>query len=245
MCDALTPALTASVQGETGLACMTVLPSFIGYDQGDSGSLDPLAGQPETILSAAKIAYTGTVHTESIDDFRLAIRAVGLVAARGYDVAFLYAGHALPRYDVMTIAEREGLPASRVASLGYVPFDQVRSILTKASVLVQPGRPNRFNQLRLPSKVQAYLQSGTPTVMFSVGLGELLRDGEEVVKLHGFNAEELAERIVELLEDPGFAVRVGEGGQRAAQRLFDRDRNVAALVHCYRVALETAAASPG
>ncbi len=242
MCDALTPALAASVRDEAGLACMTVFPSFVGYDQGESGS-DPLAGQPEPILNASKIAYTGSVHTESIDDFRLAIRAVALVVRRGYDVAFLYAGQALPRYDVIAIAEREGLPANRVASLGYVPFRQVRSILASASVLVQPGQPNRFNQLRLPSKVQAYLQSGTPTVMFSVGLGELLKDGAEVVKLHGFTAEELAERIVELLDDPGLAARVGEGGQRAAQRLFDRDRNVAALVYCYRVALETDAAS--
>jgi glycosyltransferase involved in cell wall biosynthesis len=233
MCDALTPALAQSVEQEFGLPCAVVLPSQLTIHQAHPSPLRDLA----SARGATKIAYTGSVHTESIDDFRLALRATALLVDKGYDVGFVYAGVALPRFDLAAIAASEGLEPSRLRSLGYVPLASVREVLRAASVLVQPGRADRFNRLRLPSKVQAYLESGTPTVMFSVGLGELLRDGEEVVKLHGFSAVELAERIAELLDDPERAARIGRGGQYAASRLFDPRRNGSALLECYAKAI--------
>jgi glycosyltransferase involved in cell wall biosynthesis len=233
MCDALTPALAQSVERDFELPCAAVLPIPLTTHRPQPLPLPDL----RSARGAAKVAYTGSVHTESIDDFRLALRATALLVEKDYDVGFVYAGVALPRFDLSAIAAGEGLEASRLRSLGYVPLASVRELLRAASVLVQPGRPDRFNRLRLPSKVQAYLESGTPTVMFSVGLGELLRDDEEVVKLHGFSAVELAERVAELLDDRERAKRIGLGGQRAASRLFDRRRNGSALLECYVKAL--------
>lgn len=243
MCDALTPALAASVQAETGMPCMTVLPTSMGRRDLRS-DLSPRAIQSDAIRQGLKVAYTGSVHPESIDDFRLAARAVATVVDRGYNAIFVHTGHTVAQYDLQAVADAEGLPGDRFVSLGYVSFGRVPLILADASVLVQPGRPDRFNRLRLPSKVQAYLESGTPTVMFSVGLGELLQDRVEVIKLHGFSADELADRIVELFDDPQLADRVGEGGQEAARRLFDQKRNTSALLSCYRTALGIASSRP-
>jgi glycosyltransferase involved in cell wall biosynthesis len=193
---------------------------------------------------ASIVAYTGTVQPESIDDFKVAVRAVALLAAAGRDVAFVHAGKSLPRYVLPEIARGEGLPDDRAYFCGYLPFFRVKRLLDEAHVLVQPGRPNRYNKLRLPSKVQAYLASGTPTVMFAVGLGELLADGEEVLKLNGYDPDELASRIAELLDNPALAAGVGAGGKRAAQRLFDGPTNVAQLLESYRSAIALSVAPP-
>lgn len=233
-CDALTPALTSSVLEEFHLPCTTVLPLMMR-------DVDPLPydiGQRfPRVANSRLIAYTGSVHTESIDDFRLAVRSVVALRTRGYDVAFVHAGTSAARFSLETVAEQEGLDASSIAPLGYVSFAEVQSILRQAAVLVQPGRPDRFNRLRLPSKVQAYLASGSPTVMFSVGFGELLEDGREVLKLRDFDADELTEQIARLLDDPELAARVGAGGRAAAERLFSPVVAAHDLSGCYTAAL--------
>lgn len=238
-CDALTPGLTEEVTRGLDMHCTTIFPATLRRTDAQEAS-DRLLQLPSYAREALKVAYTGSVHTESIDDFRLALRAVAALHSQGRDVVFVHAGSALPRFSLPDIAEAEGLAPNRAFFLGDLPFHEVPGLLQQVTVLVQPGRPNRFNSLRLPSKVQAYLESGTPTVMFSVGLGELLIDREEVVKLTGFDSDELAERIAELLDSPDLARLVGLGGRRAAERLFDRRRNVEALVACYRNALTQA-----
>lgn len=235
-CDALTPALAEEVARDFAVPCTHILPSTLTASTGANAD-DSVEELPPVIRQASVVAYTGTVQPESIEDFRLAVRAVAILLAENHNVAFVHAGRSLPRFVLPDIALSEGLPADRAHFCGYLPFYRIQRLLEQVQVLVQPGQPNRYNTLRLPSKVQAYLESGTPTVMFSVGLGELLVDREEILKLRGFDARELADRIAELLEAPELARRVGSGGQRAAYRLFDRRRNAATLVASYRQAI--------
>lgn len=120
--------------------------------------------------------------------------------------------------------------------LGYLPFGTTDTVMARATILLQRGRPNDFNRLRLPAKLQSYLASGRPTITFAVGLGELLEDRDEVLKTTG-QPGELADRIGELLEDADLHDRLSIGGPRAARGLFDEEANVAALVSHYRGAL--------
>lgn len=238
-CDALTPALAAEVARDFAMPCAHILPSTlaVGDARSDEASRVEL---PSELRGAFKVCYTGSIQPESIDDVRLALRAVALLCAAGHDVAFIHAGMSLARFALPEIAVDEGVPPGRAHFAGYVPFFRVRSVLEQADVLIQPGKPNRYNTLRLPSKVQAYLESGTPTVMFAVGLGELLSDRNEVLKLRGYDAQELADRIAELIENPELRRTVGAGGLQAAERLFDGRRNAAVLAESYRQAITLA-----
>jgi glycosyltransferase involved in cell wall biosynthesis len=149
----------------------------------------------------------------------------------------------LSRYDLEQMAaEAEMAPGSAI-SLGYFPFSQLPRVLSSASILVQPGRPIDFNRLRLPSKMQAYLASGTPTITFAAGFAELLEDRVEVLKTYGDEPEELADRIAELLEDSELRATLAAGGPRAARRLFDPVANVETLLAHYRRCLEAGPAS--
>jgi len=85
----------------------------------------------------------------------------------------------------------------------------------------------------LPSKLQAYLASGTPVLASAAGAGELLVDRDEVLKTHSGEPAELADRLCELLEDEALRNRLSVGGPRAAERLFDPVRNTNALLAHY------------
>lgn len=239
-CDALTPALAEWVQTELGITTHVVFP----MSQRPKGSDGCLPSRPSTRVPAGLrlIGYVGTVHTESVDDFRLACEAIARVRDRSPDVALLHAGASLPRFDLASIAADAGLASGGFVGLGYVPSHAVPAVLTQCEVLLQPGRPNRFNRLRLPSKVHAYLEAGVPTVMFSVGLGELLTNEVDALLLDGFDAEELAAAILQLLENPQRAREIGARGRERALELFDPEVNAERLLACYREARDAKAA---
>jgi glycosyltransferase involved in cell wall biosynthesis len=109
--------------------------------------------------------------------------------------------------------------------------------MRRADVLVQPGAPSEFNRLRFPSKLPAYLASGTPTVTYAAGPGELFEDRVEVLKTHTGEPEELADRMREVLDDGRLREKLARGGPAAAARLFHPERCTDALLEYYRAAL--------
>jgi glycosyltransferase involved in cell wall biosynthesis len=189
-------------------------------------------------LSGTVIGYTGTVLPVYLPDLRLGLEAVAEVQRRGHDVSFLHAGDTFG-FDPYVLAADAGLKPGSAHFLGYRPFREMPALLRRADILIQPGPPSEFNRLRLPSKMQTYLESGTPTITFAVGFGELLEDGAEVLKTHGDQPAELADRIAALLDDPALAERLARGGPAAAARLFDPATNTDALVEHYERSLAT------
>jgi len=232
--DALTPPLAERVQSELGRECAVVLPVM--------PAIDWTRREPALKLPAHRplAMFTGEIHPGSYDDVMLGLRALALVQRRAISVAFAHVGTSLARYDLQRMASEAGLQPGSAVALGYVPFPELPPLLHRASILLQPGRPIDFNRLRLPSKLQAYLASGTPTITFAAGFAELLEDRREVLKTYGDQPEELADRIAELLTDPALRAALSEGGPRAAARLFDPASNAEALVSHYESCLGAA-----
>jgi glycosyltransferase involved in cell wall biosynthesis len=228
--DALTPALADRVKEHLSRDCAVVLPVTPSAAVTSAAAPD----LPASVDGHALVGLTGEVHPGSVADLELALRAVALVQQRGKRVALVHAGKALPRFDLQELARSSGVADGTAVFLGYRPFAQIPPLLARLDVLIQPGEPNEFNRLRLPSKMQAYLQSGTPTITFAVGFAELLEDGDEVLKLHGYDATELADRIDDVLSSDELARWLAAGGPNAAKRLLDPARNGEALIEHYR-----------
>jgi glycosyltransferase involved in cell wall biosynthesis len=229
--DALTPALSAHVTARLGRPCKTLLPP-LPYGRGESG--DDGLRLPAELDGRPLVGYTGAIFGVHEADFRLGLLAIAEVRRRGEDVALVHAGRVARRFDVLRLAREAGLERDAVWSVGALTPAPLHDLLNRVTVLMQPGHPNEFNRLRLPSKLQVYLASGTPTVTFAVGAGELLVDRTEVLKTYGGDPAELADRITELLRDPELRRELSAGGRLAAARLFDADRNAAELVEHYR-----------
>jgi glycosyltransferase involved in cell wall biosynthesis len=228
--DALTPALAERVRERIGRDCAVVLPMTPRPAQGETA----VPELPASLNGRKLIGLTGEVHPGSVADLELALRATARVQSRGIDVALVHAGKVLPRFDVEQMARDAGVAAGTAVFLGYQPFAAIPPLLARLDILVQPGEPSDYNRLRLPSKMQAYLESGTPTITFAVGFAEMLADGDEVLKLHGFDVNELADRIAAVATDDALAQRLASGARAAAERLFDPERNYEALVAHYR-----------
>ena len=230
--DALTPALAECVAVRLGRDCDTLLPPMPYAGRGG----DEVA-LPRRLGTRPVVAYTGGVFGVHEPDFRLGLGAIAEVRRRGEDVAFVHAGRVAARFDVTEMAADAGIERDAVCALGALTPGAVHDLLRRAAVAVQPGLPTDFNRLRLPSKLQVYLASGTPTVTFAVGAGELLVDRSEVLKTYTGDPAELADRIIELLRDEDLRGQLSVEGPRAAERLFDAERNTAQLVEHYRRAL--------
>jgi glycosyltransferase involved in cell wall biosynthesis len=227
--DALVPTLAEHVTGRLGRDCRTLLPPM--PRTGPDGPAD--LRLPTAVEERPLVVYTGAVFGAHEADFRLGLQAIAELQGRDERVAFVHAGAVAPRFDVRAMAEEAGVERGSACALGHLSGGSLHELLRRATVLVQPGHPTEFNRLRLPSKLQLYLSSGTPTVTFAVGAGELLDDRTEVLKTYGTDPSELADRIAELLRDPGLRRTLAEGGSRAAARLFDTARNTESLLEHY------------
>jgi glycosyltransferase involved in cell wall biosynthesis len=234
--DALTPALAAEVSARLSKPCSLVLPAM--PPPATAGEGDLAARFVEAWPRAAAVAlFTGSILPEYGGDIMIGLRAVAVAQQRGTDVAFVHAGAVHPRIDWRSLTREAGLRDGTAVSHGYVDFGAIPALLKHADVLLQPGAPSRFNRLRLPAKMESYLASGTPVITFAEGFAELLEDRREVLKTVGDTPQELADRLVEAVEDEQLRAILSSGGPAAAGRLFNAERNTRALVEHYRACL--------
>lgn len=233
--DAITPALAAHVRSKLGRDCAVLLPVRPAAGAAAVAPAEP--SLPDWLTGRDIMVFTGAVFSVHAADFRLLVEAIGELKRRGRDVALVYAGMAAPRFDLAEWARAAGLGERDFVALGYLGTAELQGLLRRAAVLVQPGASSEFNRLRLPSKLQAYLASGTPTVTFACGAGELFEDRRQVLKTYGDSAAELADRIGELLTDPDLRAELAQNGPLAAASLFDRERNCRSLIDIYRQAI--------
>ena len=62
-------------------------------------------------------------------------------------------------------------------------------------MLVQPGRPDAFNDYRFPSKLPEFLASGRPVMLPRTNIGLHLEDGVEALLLGHGDADEIADKV--------------------------------------------------
>ena len=133
--------------------------------------------------------------------------------------------------------------ASRVTELGVLSRGELPALLALADVLVQPGKNDPFDDLRLPGKLPEFFASGRPVVLPAANIATLLRDGVDAVLLDSGTPDEIADKCLTLFADPDLAQRIGEAGRRFAETHFDPARQSAALEQACLRAVEAFDAS--
>src|SRR5262249_46812472 len=103
-----------------------------------------------------------------------------------------------------------------VRFVGPIMHKDVPAYLALADILVRTGKPGVFNESRLPSKLPEYMAMGKPIITFSVGFGQELEDGEEVLKTYTESSAELRDLIKCLLLDRELCGRLGANARRKA-----------------------------
>lgn len=124
------------------------------------------------------VLYAGAVHPLVVEEVRAVYVAVALLRQAGMSIRLLRTG---PMAAEINLAS--SILHDSVVDLGFLPRNDLASVLATADILIQPGAPNPFNDYRFPSKVPEYLVSGRPVILPDTNIGRWLIDGLNAIKL--------------------------------------------------------------
>ncbi len=141
---------------------------------------------------------------------------------------------------VLCVALGEKAPPERICDveIKFVPYQQdpnkVARYYQAADLYVHPARAETF-----PNTVLEALACGTPVVASAVGgIPEQIEDGiTGFLTLQG-DAEAMAEKIMQLLEDDILRLRMGMQAADAAKKKFDIDKQVIEYLKWYERIIE-------
>lgn len=180
------------------------------------------------------LVYNGNIHDANADEVRSLFLAVQALRRKGVSIRLLKSGWT---YVDDKLWIDQAIQCGAVIDLGFLPRSDVHSLLTVADVLVQPGRPDRFNEYRFPSKLPEFLVSGKPVVLPKTNLGRFVRPDVEAVLLEYGDGLEIARQIERLLDQPQLAKRIGQAGRGFALRRLVWAKNVPVIKDFYGQAL--------
>src|SRR5262249_29682621 len=144
------------------------------------------------------IVYPGNVHPANAEEVRSLYLAIALLNRRGYPTFLVRTGT-----DYCEFLPRSGewiKPYLR--ELGFVTREQMPEILALADIFVQPGRADRFNAYRFPSKLPEFLAMGKPTILPFTNLGLALAHEQEALVLEIADGSRITEAVMRICDDP-------------------------------------------
>lgn len=156
-----------------------------------------------------KCVSVGTLHSAS--GYPDVIKAVGYLNRRGYKVRLAIVGDGPDRKDLEALTKLEEVQ-DKVSFTGFLP--SATPVIEQADVVLVCSRKERFRSV----KVEA-MRLEKPIIAATI-------EGREELLQHGFNAliyapgdyEELAQKILLLLQSPALRNELGQNGRRFAEQ---------------------------
>lgn len=152
------------------------------------------------------ITYNGNAHLANYFDMRGLYIAVSLCNLRGGRPVKLLRLGVTDGVDLHGGARELVQPF--VIDLGTRPHSEQAPHLSLADALVQPGRPDAFNDFRFPSKLPEFFRMEKPVILPRSNIGLALRDGIDALIMRTGSALELADKIDLLRSDPALCARL-------------------------------------
>ena len=180
--------------------------------------------------NAFVLAYTGNVHPANAREVRSVYLAAALLSREGQPTVVLRTGKDFCSF----LGEDDSWARPYAVELGFVPHRELPEVLARADLLVQPGRPDRFNDYRLPSKLPEYLAMGKPVLLPEANLGHHLRHREEALVCPVVDALAIVNAVRLLLKEPGLAERLGRGALAFAKSRLVWQESASRLLAFYR-----------
>jgi glycosyltransferase involved in cell wall biosynthesis len=198
---------------------------YIGVDCRTTQPRNPAEETP-TILHVARLVEVKGTH--------YLIRAFGSLAQRHATAALVIIGDGPLKQSLQALAKSLGVER-RVQFLGALPHADVLAWMRKAAILALPsvrtasGRVEGLGMVLLEAAA-----TGVPTVGSRVGgIPEGILDGKTGFLTPERDADALAHRLGELLDDSAMRLRMGMAARELVERQFDIHRQTEALEDHY------------
>lgn len=182
------------------------------------------------------VGYVGVMGKQEGIDYLLRAAAHIVMKMGRTDVHFGLVGGGTSLEEMQAYAQKLGI-ADYVTFTGRVPDRQLLDMLNTADVCVNPDVANEMNDKSTMNKIMEYMALGKPIVQFDLAEG---RFSAQDASLYAKNNDEvdMAERIVELLDDPEKSQRMGEYGRNRVINELEWKYEVPKLLAAYDTAFE-------
>jgi glycosyltransferase involved in cell wall biosynthesis len=177
------------------------------------------------------VGYVGVMgRQEGIEYLLQAARHIVLELGRD-DVHFGLVGGGTSLEEMKRLAQDLGI-ADHVTFTGRVPDAEMLAMLNTADVCVNPDVANDLNDKSTMNKIMEYMALGKPIVQFDVVEG---RYSAQAASLYarGNDAEDLAAKLLELLDDPARRAEMGEYGRRRVENDLEWRHEAPKLLAAY------------
>lgn len=184
-----------------------------------------IAAAPEP----ANFTYCGTW----LNDICFCVSALAMVQRAGHAASLtIVGGCAEHRDDIVSFAAQAGVHPDDVVLTGSVDEMGLAACYRSATALLLPMRDDDQSRTRMPNKLAEYLAAGRPVVAGNIGdMTEFLFDGVNAYLAEPGSEQDLARKMVAVLEDPERATRIGAAGQAACKRYLDYTAHAIPLAH--------------
>ena len=177
------------------------------------------------------VGYVGVMgRQEGIDYLLKAARHIVLGLGRR-DVHFGLVGGGTSLPQLRKLAEDLQI-APFVTFTGRVPDDAMLAMLNTADVCVNPDVANDMNDKSTMNKIMEYMALAKPIVQFDLTEG---RYSAQEASLYARRNDpiDLAEKILELLDDPARRARMGEYGRQRVENELEWRHEIPKLITAY------------
>ena len=181
------------------------------------------------------VAYLGVMAPQDgVDHLVRAARV--LVRERGRDdIAFTFIGAGDSFEELKALTRSLGLEEACLFT-GRVPDADVERVLATADVCVSPDPKNPLNDVSTMNKVLEYMACAKPIVCFDLR-EHRYSAGEGALYAEPNRDEDLADKIAQLLDDPGLRARMGAYNRERFLTRMAWEHNAGELMRAYECLL--------
>jgi glycosyltransferase involved in cell wall biosynthesis len=177
------------------------------------------------------VGYVGVMGKQEGIDYLLRAAAHVVHCLKRADVHFGLVGGGTSLEEMRALAAQLGLGA-HVTFTGRVPDDEMLAMLNTADVCVNPDVANDMNDISTMNKVMEYMALGKPIVQFDLAEGRFsAREASLYARKN--DSRDLAEKIVQLLDDPERRRLMGTCGRRRVENELEWRHEAPKLLAAY------------
>ena len=175
------------------------------------------------------LTYTGNVHPANSHEVRSLYLAVAILNRESHPAVLVRTGRDFDAF----LGDNEEWAREYSIELGFVPRADLPGLLSAADILVQPGKPDAFNDYRFPSKIPEFLAVGRPVVLPACNVALKMTHGRDAYILPKADALGIVEAVKEIMGDDDLRDRLSRGGRAFFERHMNWESGARALLEFY------------
>ncbi len=179
--------------------------------------------------NSAVLVYTGNVHNANAHEVRSLYLAVAILNREGQPTTLVRAGRDYCPF----LGPEEQWGRQHSIELGMVPHKQIPEVLAVADILVQPGRPDPFNDYRFPSKLPEFLSAGRPVIVPKTNIASRMTHKKHAFVLENANALAIAGAVQEILGNRALYQQLANGATEFFEQHLSWSRSADKLNRFY------------